>query len=115
MIILIGIKRKIIYDEYEYDYRCPHCGNGYYADVGMGPLKCPSCGELLGVSSNDKKCSIEDYAVSMADYYKNIDLEYISNSLKKETKEVQRLIADVLNKEIEKIKKIVDFLDNLRK
>ena len=27
-----------------HDAHCPHCGSGYFFEVGFGPLKCDICG-----------------------------------------------------------------------
>ena len=38
-------------DTADFDYSCPHCGQGYYNDVGMDPVRCGVCGGSLSLPS----------------------------------------------------------------
>ena len=38
-------------EEHTFDYSCPHCGQGYYAEIGFGKMRCDACGKSMQVKS----------------------------------------------------------------
>jgi len=82
----------------EYDYRCPHCGEGYWNEVGMGPFNCRSCGKSL---SEDRPplppITDDDYAKTSIDLAESLGPETLAHDkyLNKEAakREIDRRIA----------------------